>query len=142
MRDPGTPPRSKSRRPLKVLVVEDDAVLGMTIEQALSEDEFADVTICSTAECSLAMLRSKQFDAVVLDVHLADSSDGYEIAELVDAMGSEDTRIVFQTGAPNDIPEHIRELGPVLAKPYDPETLREALAQKPKSGLLSLLRPR
>ncbi|MGB3712306.1 MAG: response regulator [Erythrobacter sp.] len=141
---PGSFPKSRgnTQRPLRVLVVEDDAVLGLSIEQALTEDGFADVSICSSAECSLSMLRAEKFDAVVLDVHLADSSDGYEIAELIDAMGSEDTRIVFQTGAPNDIPDHIKELGPVLAKPYDPDALRQALEQKPRSGLLSLLRPR
>lgn len=134
--------RRKSAEPMRVLVVEDDPVLGLTIEQALTDGGFAEVSICSSAECSLEKLKSEQFDAVVLDVHLADSSDGWEIAELINALGSEEVRIVFQTGAPNDIPEHIRDLGPVLVKPYNPDDLREALQSKPRSGLLSLLRPR
>jgi len=127
---------------MRVLVVEDDAVLGLTIEQSLTRDGFATVSICSSAQCSLARLREETFDAVVLDVHLADSNDGWEIAELVDALGSEDVKIVFQTGAPGDIPDHIRELGPVLTKPYDPEILRATLTQKPRAGLLAALRRR
>ncbi len=134
--------RSKRRQPLRVLVVEDDAVLGMSIEQELTEDDFANVTICSTAECSIGKLKSEKFDAVVLDVHLADMSDGWEIAELVDALGSEDTQIVFQTGAPDEIPDRIKQLGEVLSKPYAPEDLRNVLRQKPRASLLSRLRPR
>jgi len=134
--------RSNKRDPISVLVVEDDPVLGLTIEDALTHDNFARVSICSSAECSLARLRSEKFDAVVLDVHLADSDDGWEIAELIDALGSEDVRIVFQTGAPGDIPDHIRELGPVLAKPYDPEDLRAALKPKSRRRLLPGLRKR
>ena len=127
---------------MRVMVVEDDAILGLAIEDALTAEGFAHVTICPSAECSLVKLRSERFDAVVLDVHLADSSVGWEIAELVEALGSRKTRIVFQTGAPDSIPEHIRALGPVLTKPYDPAALREALERKPRSRLMSLLRPR
>ena len=94
----------KKKRPMRVMVVEDDAVLGLTLEEALTRDDFAVVTVCSTAACSLQKLKDEDYDAVVLDVHLADDHEGWEIAELVAALGSRDTRIVFQTGAPRDIP--------------------------------------
>lgn len=132
----------KKKRPMRVMVVEDDAVLGLTLEEALTADNFAHVTICSTAACSLQKLRDDDYDAVVLDVHLAGEHEGWEIAELIDALGNEDTRIVFQTGAPNDIPAHIAELGPVLEKPYDPAELVAALKDKQRPGLLTRLRRR
>jgi len=129
----------KSALPQKVIVVEDDAVLGLTIEQTLIDGGIGEVTVCSTAACTLSKLRAGSYDAVVLDVHLADSDEGWEIAELVRAMGDKEVRIVFQTGTPEEIPADIRQLGSVLAKPYDPQDLLDALRQKPVAGLLSLL---
>jgi len=32
-------------------------------------------------------------------------------------------RIVFSTGAPQDIPKEIAEIGPIFEKPYDPAEL-------------------
>ena len=125
---------------MRVMVVEDDAVLGLTLEDALTRDDFATVTVCSTAACSLQKLKDEEYDAVVLDVHLADDHEGWEIAELVAALGSRNTRIVFQTGAPHDIPADIAELGPVLEKPYDPADLIAALKPDARPGLLTRLR--
>ncbi|MFU7527562.1 response regulator transcription factor [Qipengyuania sp. ASV99] len=130
----------KRSLPAKVIVVEDDPVLGLSIEQTLIDNGFANVTICPTASCTLGKLRSGSYDAVVLDVHLADSDEGWGIAELVNALGDDNVRIVFQTGSPDDIPAHIRQLGPVLTKPYDPQELVAALRQRPRAGLLALLR--
>ena len=122
--------------------MEDDAVLGLTIEQALIDGGMSEVTICPTTSCTLGKLRDGSYDAIVLDVHLADSDDGWEIAELVNALGNENIRIVFQTGSPQDIPPKIRQLGPVLTKPYDPQDLVRALLEQPRSGLRKLLRRR
>lgn len=135
-----TPDQSRIQTPRTVIVVEDDAVLGLNIEQALKDAGISEVTICASAACTLDRLRNGSFDAMVLDVHLADSNEGWEIAELVNALGVSNTRIVFQTGSPEAIPPHIRQLGPVLTKPYDPQDLVEALKKKPKAGLLALLR--
>lgn len=136
---PGISLRKRSL-PGKVIVVEDDPVLGLSIERTLIDNGFGDVTICPSASCTLAKLRSGSYDAVVLDVHLADSDEGWEIAELVNALGDDNVRIIFQTGSPDDIPPHIRQLGTVLTKPYDPQELVAALRQRPRAGLLALLR--
>ncbi len=128
--------------PQRIMVVEDDAVLGLTIEQALLEHGVSEVSLCPSASCTLGKLREGSFDAVVLDVHLADSDDGWEIAELVKALEGNHARIVFQTGAPEEIPERIRKLGPVLDKPYPPEALIAALETPRKPGLLQRLKRR
>jgi len=126
----------------RVMIVEDDAVLGLTIEQTLLDAGFAEVSICPSTACTIGKLREGSFDAMVLDVHLADSDEGWEVAELVEALGTRNTRIVFQTGSPEEIPARIRKLGPVLTKPYDPADLIAALDEKPRSGLLALLKHR
>ncbi len=114
-------------------------MLGLAIEDALLEAGAQSVSICPSASCTLALLREQSYEAIVLDVQLNDSEQGWEIAELVQAMGHQNVKIVFQTGNPDRIPENMRELGPVLTKPYDPAELIEALKKKASPGLLSLL---
>ena len=136
---------TKIRKPAKakighVLVVEDDAILALTIEQALQAAGANKISICTGANEALEELRAAKPDVVVLDVHLADSNEGWEIAELLSAISPKPPKIIFSTGAPQDIPEEIAALGPVLEKPYDPERLVE-LARKPRrQGILALLR--
>lgn len=123
-----------------VLVVEDDPLLGMATEDTLREAGVKHIDICQTTEGALEVLRAAMPDAIILDVHLSDRSDGWAIAELVEALGENSPRIVFSTGAPQDIPPEIAELGSVLTKPYAPETLLAALREPARRGLLALLR--
>lgn len=131
---------AKSPHPRRVIVVEDDARLGSLLQDTLLKSGFDHVEVCPSTACTLGKLRAGSFDAIVLDGHLADTNEGWGLAELVSALAEENTRIVFQTGNPDDIPTHVRSLGPVLTKPYDPRDLVEALSQKPRPGLLALLR--
>ncbi len=124
----------------RVLVVEDDPVLGMATEDTLREAGVEHVDICPTTDGALAILRTAPPDAIILDVHLSDRSDGWAIAELVESLGEHRPLIVFSTGAPQDIPPEIAELGCVLTKPYAAETLLAALREPPRRGILSRLR--
>jgi hypothetical protein len=76
---------------------------------------------------------------VVLDVHLSDRDDGWAVAELISLLGPRRPRIAFSTGSPEAIPAGIAELGPVFAKPYDPEHLVEVLAAGKGRGLIARL---
>ena len=86
--------------PDHVLVVEDDAVLGMVLEQALLDAGVAQVALSSSTEQAMQHLRQERPGAIVLDVHLADRDDGWAIAELVRTLGPNSPRIIFSTGAP------------------------------------------
>lgn len=132
--------KSSSKLPGHVLVVEDDAIIGLTIEQALLDAGVATVEICPSTEEALAALRRKQPDVIVLDVHLADRDDGWAIAELVRTLGPDSPRIIFSTGMPRDIPENIAAMGCVLEKPYEPQVLVALLSEPRRKGLISRLR--
>lgn len=124
-----------------VLVVEDDGMLALDLVETLQEHGAAETQICATSAEALAALRERRFDHVILDVHLADTDDGWAIAELIDTVGPAGPKVIFSTGSPEDIPADIAELGQVLGKPYSADQLLEAM-QNPRKGLLGLLRRR
>lgn len=138
-----TATRPSGSAPLKlkrVLIAEDDPVLAMSTEDALRAAGVEHIDICPTTEGAMEVLRTTRPDAIILDVHLSDRNDGWAIAELVGALGENNPRIVFSTGAPQDIPAEIAELGSVLEKPYANETLIAALRQPAPRGILARLR--
>ena len=126
--------------PGRVLVVEDDAILALSLEEELRAIGVTDVEICPSTEDALKALRAEKPDVLVLDVHLADRSDGWAIAELVDHIGPKPPRIIFSTGAPGDIPEDVAQLGAILEKPYDPQDLAQLLREPKRTGIISRLR--
>lgn len=132
--------KSSGDMPRHVMVVEDDAVLGMEIERILLEAGVEEISICASAACTFEQLRDHRPDAMIIDVHLADIDEGWGIAEMVDAVGGKPPQIVFQTGTPQDIPEDVAKLGTILAKPYAPDDLIDLLRTKRKTGLLAALR--
>ena len=124
----------------RVLIVEDDPVQGMAIEAALRDAGAVEVVLCPSIASTMDALELGPADAIVLDVHLADRDDGWALAELVDMLGPKRPRIVFSTGAPEDIPPEIAEMGPIFEKPYDPAQLAQALVSGAKPGLFARLR--
>lgn len=130
----------RAARLRKVLIVEDDALLATALAEAFTDVGVRDVRVsASTAE---AMVEIGDFapQVLVLDVNLADRSDGWGLAELAEQLFDRPPLIIFSTGSPEAIPEHVRELGIVLAKPYTPEKL-VAIARKsaPRSMISRLL---
>ena len=124
----------------RVLLVEDDPVLALDLEFALKDGGARDVVICQTMKATMQALESDtRFDAVVLDVHLADRDDGWALAELISMLGTKQPRIAFSTGSPEDIPANIAEMGPIFEKPYDPGQLVEVLAAGRRRGLIARL---
>jgi CheY-like chemotaxis protein len=124
----------------RVLVVEDDPVLALALEDALLAGGASQVAVCPSMEMTMAELEKAPADALVIDVHLADRDDGWALAELVEMLGTRPPRIIFSTGAPQDIPQQVAEMGPVFEKPYDITELVSALSSDVKPGLFAKLR--
>ena len=128
-------------RPLgRVLLVEDDAVLALSLEYALRDGGASEIVICSSMQDTLVQLESGKFDIMILDVHLADRDDGWALAELVSVIGPKPPLFAFATGSPEDIPPEIAAMGPVFVKPYDPERLVMVLQSGKRKGIFGRLR--
>ena len=137
---PDGAPSGKTRKFGPVLVVEDDAALALAVEDALLDAGASRVVIAASTAQATDTLRDERFETVILDVHLADRGDGWAIAELLRALGADAPKVIFATGSPQEIPEDIADLGPVLAKPYDFESLVELARARARTGLFSRLR--
>ncbi len=117
-----------------ILVVEDDPVLALNLEATLTERGARKVTICQTTQNALEAIEENEFDVIVLDVHLADRSDGWTVAELVCELGPRPPVFIFATGSPEAIPAEVAELGIVLEKPYDAHALVDEIERQRKTG--------
>ena len=136
-----TSPRKRQPSLGRALIVEDDPLLAMNLEEALMKGGAQAVVVCDTVAAAMAELERLKPDILILDVQLADRDDGWAMAELVTTLSPRPPAIIFSTGAPERIPEHVAQLGAVLTKPYDPATLIAVLADlRRKPGLLGRLR--
>jgi CheY-like chemotaxis protein len=81
-----------------ILVVEDEALIGMWLEQMLMDLGCASVTIAGTVSQALGLIGSEKFDAATLDFNL----NGLESLPVADALSSRGVPFAFITGYPRD----------------------------------------
>src|SRR6185312_11009840 len=124
-----------AKRP-HVLLVEDEALVGMLIRDFLEEIGCTVTGPISELDQALQSARSDTFDAAVLDVNLG-GSFAYPIAELLHTRG---VPFVFLTGYAEDSLDERFAGTPTLRKPIERETLeaalQTALANTPRAHLL------
>lgn len=109
---------------LRVLVVEDEVLVAMLVEDALT-DAGAEVLgpVRSVAE-AMAALACETPDAAVLDLNL----DGMPSTPVADALVAAGVPFVVATGYGVEGLPPAHAGVPVLAKPYDPLELTRAVA--------------
>ncbi len=113
-----------SARSLKILVVEDDALIRLdTVEQL--QEAGHDVVDASSAEEALVLVKSERFDILLTDLGLPGLSGG-ALAERIRAVYPQ-IGVIFATGN-SDMP--ILSMGPkpiLLQKPYNNRSLLRAV---------------
>jgi two-component system, response regulator PdtaR len=72
---------------LKILVVEDEAMVAMLIEDALSLHGHAVIGVADTAAAALDMVEHDRPDLALCDVKLADGDSGVTVAQSLSARG-------------------------------------------------------
>src|SRR3982750_2127731 len=104
----------KQIKGLRVLVVEDEALVAMLIEDMLVDLGCVVVGIASTVEDALARISSSAFDLAILDVNL----HGTESYPAAHALAFKSVPFLFSTGyGARGLPDALRSV-PVLAKPF------------------------
>jgi CheY-like chemotaxis protein len=113
-------------RSLRILIVEDEALLALQLEDDLASwgHEVVGHAMCSQRAVELA--ERTMPDLALVDVHLADGPTGVRVANALSAAGG--ITVVFLTANAKRIPEHFAGATGVIAKPYTAHGLRRAVA--------------
>ena len=110
--------------PRRVLIVEDEVLISILIENALSDLGIEVAAVAGSLEEALAHAEAGNFDCAILDVHVR-GKDVFPVAEALEARG---LPFVFATGyGQRGVPEKYRGR-PVLQKPFMAPELERALA--------------
>lgn len=111
---------------LRVLLVEDEALILMQLEMQLEDAGHRVVGTAMTAGDGVALLRETRPDLVLVDLRLADGSSGLEVARA--ACGLDGVVCVFITANPGQLPGDLEGAAAVIAKPFSGSALDETLA--------------
>jgi CheY-like chemotaxis protein len=107
----------------RILTVEDDMLIRLTLEDMLAELGCEAVSTAGTIDQAVGLIDLHRFDAATLDVNLGGTSS-YLVA---DALASRGVPFVFSTGyGAHSLREGYRER-PILKKPFAYEDLSRAL---------------
>ena len=106
---------------LRVLIVEDQAILAMELELVLA-DCGCDVVGCAMDSAgALAIAEHERPDLALIDVNLLDGMTGPQIAQTV--VADYGAAVVFLTANPEQIPEGFAGALGAVCKPFDEQTI-------------------
>ncbi|MEI8029808.1 MAG: response regulator [Comamonadaceae bacterium] len=111
----------------KVLVVDDDAVVGTSFNRVLTEKKGYVVTTAKNAHEALKQIREQEFDVVFTDIKMP-GMDGVELAERVKASHPW-TPVVIITGygtTANETRAKAAGVSDFMRKPLSPEMIEES----------------
>jgi CheY-like chemotaxis protein len=110
---------------LRVLVVEDEALVAMALEDTLEELGCEVVGIASRIDTAKTAIRARDFDCAILDINV----HGEPIYPVAASLDEQHVPFVFLTGYDTkEVMQAYRDR-PVLHKPLEPWALREALVR-------------
>ena len=107
----------------RVLIIDDDLILGRLAQRVLARPDLEVATVGSLAEARKAVSRDGRPDVVVADIHLP-NGDGRHLREEL-----ADVPFIIISGFSDEAPD--------LAKPFSARALREKVQEK--LGLLEAL---
>ena len=123
----------------KVLVVDDDPVVGKSFNRVLSQDKGYVVITAHNAAEALERMREQEYDLVVTDIKMP-GMDGVELAEEVRARRPW-TPVVIVTGygsLANEQRAHAAGVAAFVRKPLSPEMIEETAVyarQSPEAAM-------
>lgn len=109
---------------LRVLIVEDEALIAMMAEDMLESLGCTIVAIAASVRDAMAAIGAHAFDVAILDVNL----NGERSMRVASGLKAAERRFVFTTGYGSDGVDAEHGDVPVLTKPYALADLEAALA--------------
>ena len=110
---------------LRVLVVEDEALIALELECLLGDLGHVTVGVAGSSREAIALARSTEPDVALVDVHLIDGPTGVEVARALSA--DPRTTVVFMTANAKRIPDDFAGAVGVIAKPYSERVVASTL---------------
>ena len=111
----------------RLLVVDDNEDNRYTLIMRLEIEGYSNITVAGDGEAALDLLRTQEFDVVLLDVMMP-KVDGYQVLQRLKAEGRLHNIPVIMISALGEVESVVRciELGAVdyLSKPFDPVLLK------------------
>ncbi|HEY0182854.1 MAG TPA: response regulator [Rhodopila sp.] len=106
-----------------MLVIEDEILIGMLLEDLLTDMGITVLEVAATLSRGLALASDIEADGAILDVNIG----GKMVFPVADALATRGIPFVFATGygAYGLSPRYARHN--VIAKPFDPEPLQQFL---------------
>jgi CheY-like chemotaxis protein len=111
---------------LKALYVEDEVLIALDGQDLLSRLGFADVRTAHTLSDGLKVVKEGGFDFVLLDINLGNGETSEPLAEHLAQSG---LPFAFTTGYNISSSLMQRFNAPIVPKPFDEKSLRNALAK-------------
>jgi DNA-binding response OmpR family regulator len=109
----------------RILIVEDQAILGMELEFALMEAGHEVVGIAADARQALTLAAEASPDLAIVDINLRDGRTGLAVAQQMAAgLG---VTVLFATAEPELIPEQFGGAYGVVVKPYSAPSVHAAV---------------
>lgn len=121
---------NKVLRGKRVLVVEDEMMIMLSIEDVLCDLGCETLEVAATVDQALALIDAHLFDVAMLDVNL-NGETSYPIADVLAARG---VPFLFSTGYGQRGVDKRHGDRPVLAKPYRTAQLETLLAMLVTAG--------
>lgn len=121
---------SKVKRKTKILIAEDEAILALSIQRALTISGYEVCDLVSTGEKAVELIKQEKPDLVILDVFLNGSVNGIEAAMQIRSRS--DIPIVFISGyEEGKLIELIKSVksSTYLVKPFTPKALESVIIQ-------------
>lgn len=109
----------------RILIVEDQAILGMELEFALVEAGHEVVGIAADARQALALAAEMRPDLAIVDINLRDGRTGLSVAQkMASGLG---ITVLFATAEPDLIPAQFAGACGVVVKPYSSPSVHAAV---------------
>ncbi|HTP92055.1 MAG TPA: response regulator [Xanthobacteraceae bacterium] len=127
----GAPIELNNNGQTRVLLVEDEALVGIMIQECLSEFG-CQITgpVCSASD-ALAAAKDGHFDAAILDINLGDGLV-YQVAEVLSQRG---VPFIFVTGYDSHSVDSRFSEVPILQKPIERQVLQKMFVEGRRAAM-------